>query len=714
MAQTPGDGANPIDLTNDSNAHIIDLTNDSGDEADNLRTRQNEETRPAGPTSQPPKRCRKIRPPNPPIPSAVEVLSLDDDDYVSVSATTTRNVTLNKPNNHQPIANDERDAMRTLAHRNSQQVTASSRMSSENPMGGSIEKAKDVAIVGEKHPTMTVQGGKDGSFLPISSLLNPNPLRKKTPPESSQIHTAPFESAVQDERQDPYPSSRLLSKHADSSSDSRDDNITAALPFTTPGSLDQDVVRVHPKPRAVKSVQHMPDRGSRSYLAYRKRARPSREHSVLPPADNTAPDVASEPSLPQENVAQPLVNIDPTLPKPGSVVVSDSTANPRECSLSLRAHELENDNRDGLTATTSPKPLGIATIDVGTAELSVENCLRSHLAKRREAHARSTASMLWRQRTCFEREDRVEHRSPKGTTIRGLPSRYVQTVSPFKNMSKQRSPPESIVAKQQVRTVTEEMFRGTNSKNAKVKSRCFASTTLYKSSAIHVPPFKEYVSVGRNLLEDNASKLLYTPYHAGQFEDESAETFEIFREELCDVYEMERDNNANLDLRREQCRFYESTISAFLEEIGIAWDVVLYWLLAPDTVLSSINGSGPRSKDFHGVVQQRSAHCMEVFLRAGESHDAVLFDRADDKWYDLLQCPRPDHAKLRLAALACASVLKDCQFSIWYLAQQSNIMRSHLSKKFNNVNAPAYTYRSAACRVCHQYVVASILMQKNY
>ncbi|CAN9332993.1 unnamed protein product [Alternaria alternata] len=352
---------------------------------------------------------------------------------------------------------------------------------------------------------------------------------------------------------------------------------------------------------------------------------------------------------------------------------------------------------DGQASTALPLQTNVLI----TTRSAVEECLKRHLAERHEEHAYLVSVKMLRQRTFQEQELRARSRKQKRPPKSTLPQRYIQTTSPFQDMSPIQVPFDRSANTKRMLDMSQEVYVKAKPKDTVTKSGLAAPPTKYKSDAPMIPPFKEYVSLRNNILADNESKLLATPY----FQDEDYTGREILLDTLPYIYEMTHDENGPLDFRKEQCRFYKDTIEVFLSEIGIAWNDILYWLLAPERNITRINDLAPGSKHFEAHVLERSRYDIEEFERDGVLKRNVLFKRNDRKWREFLpQLKEPSTSALRLAATACAAVLQECEFSIWYLARQSEAVQNHVAKKTACGQAARQsTYKEMLCRVCHQH-----------
>jgi hypothetical protein len=251
-----------------------------------------------------------------------------------------------------------------------------------------------------------------------------------------------------------------------------------------------------------------------------------------------------------------------------------------------------------------------------------------------------------------------------------------------------------------LKVISQVIYTKATPQDTVVKSSWSAPTSSFKSDAVQIPSFKEHVSLRTNILADNESKLITTPY-LGDEDEEGAQ--EALMKTLPCIYEIGHDVNALLGLRTEQCRFHKDTIESFLSDIGLTWDMVLYWLLAPDTSIKRINQSLHAYHTFIHVLLDRLPYNGEVFRR-GEEITTELFDRESRKWQSLLQqIQEPTAVQLRLTAVACAAILAECKFSVWYMAQQSKTMQDHiLSKTKAPQVVPQFTFKSIVCRVCHE------------
>lgn len=282
-----------------------------------------------------------------------------------------------------------------------------------------------------------------------------------------------------------------------------------------------------------------------------------------------------------------------------------------------------------------------------------------------------------------------------------LPEIYIQATSPFAIMAAIQVPFEKSTGKERLKDITQEVFLKGTPKDMVVRSSWTVPSITYKDDSVCIPPFKEYTSLKSNILADNESKLLTMPYLG---EDGEEEAQEALVNKLPQIYEIRHDINALSDLRDEQCRFYSESINSFLDEVGLTWDMILFWLLAQDMEIRDVNRKSSGHRVFERLLLDRSAFDKEFFQRDDRKRNATLFVREPDRWRGLLRrLKEPSASQLRLAALACSAIFTKCNFSPWYLARQSETMQAYVQEKTTAAQDPSkFSFRSIACRVCYE------------
>ena len=419
----------------------------------------------------------------------------------------------------------------------------------------------------------------------------------------------------------------------------------------------------------------------------------------LPPSFVSSEDRAS--LLLKKSDSQPMDETLPILsPNTREVKGSNSFGFETLGSKSGRQKPLEDTHVHDGSHTMFEEVLSISVGNHNTARSVVEFCLKQQLVDLYESHASLTRSKLWRQRICHESELRAKKQHRHGSASSSLPEKFIQLNSPFEALSPIQMPFDRQSAVEGMPDFSQEIYSSVKPKETTIRSGWVSPTTVYTSTAVSIPAFKEYVSLKNNFLVDNESKLLATPY----FQDEDDKARTELRKRLPQQYEMKHDENALSDLRAEQCRFYKDVLESFLRKIDVSWSAVLFWLLAPDRVIRRINQLMDGSAQFEDFLLQRSKHQSEQFTRDEEPQTVTLFSPDTKRWQEFLsQQHEPAAKQLRLSALACAAVLDECGASIWYFAQQSDIMSLYVSRKTRTaVMRSSFRFRDALCRVCHQ------------
>lgn len=245
--------------------------------------------------------------------------------------------------------------------------------------------------------------------------------------------------------------------------------------------------------------------------------------------------------------------------------------------------------------------------------------------------------------------------------------------------------------------------------SGKMSSRSYiaAPITHYRSEAPEVPYFHEYVTLRDNVLTENNRVLLYWPY----FQEDLLEDIESkgMWVELEARFIMANEDRPRQVLQDVQCRLLSPYIERFFKELGISWEDVLFWLLAPESDITQIIEAANQSADadFDSLLLARDIHCKEDFKRQKHRWDVV---------YSGL--PTPSIRNLRVTALACTAFLHQAGLSMWHLARRSEPARyptlwAPVDPEAQGVHsdlpddadegksAPSWEFKDTACRVCH-------------
>ncbi|KAH9863440.1 hypothetical protein IAQ61_009718, partial [Plenodomus lingam] len=475
-------------------------------------------------------------------------------------------------------------------------------------------------------------------------------------------------------------------------------NTTPTWEDSGQSSRSRSATMINERQRARKTVTPRDERWSKprrlkNKIAFSLGASPQTSaKEATPDIPNRVEPKAQSPPQPFASTTSPSITAEPS-------GLNDTTAPVTMKSAAEQPLAMPNQG-DGNqpSCQDSPVPrLMIPTDDIERARLAVKKCLQRHLQTRFEAHAYMTSSVLWRQRTCQEAESHTQRTHLRKPTQMG---NHMQHVSPFKDMPVVQIRHDKSPNTAKGRLIAQDTF--TKAKpNTAVISSWTCPPTIYTFNATIVPPFKEYISLNTNLLADNESKLLATPL----IPDETDESRGKLVEQLPIHYEMKHDAKGPLDLRNEQCRFYKRSIEGFLEEVGMTWAPIVYWLLAPDQTVEQINGSVAGCREFETFVLDRCRYSIEEFERDGEMKISILFDRSSKKCCDFFSKLSTITAEeMRISAVIAEAVLEECSFSLWYMAKQSDLFQEYVQKKTEGAQSEQrLSYRQAVCRVCHQH-----------
>ncbi|KAF2876911.1 hypothetical protein BDV95DRAFT_133448 [Massariosphaeria phaeospora] len=317
----------------------------------------------------------------------------------------------------------------------------------------------------------------------------------------------------------------------------------------------------------------------------------------------------------------------------------------------------------------------------------VEGCLRKHLDDFHKLHARTVKNRLRRQRTCYNREVRQKMGLGPLTPdyLPSVPDELVQATSPFAVMNAIQVSTTTVRRGEQTIDITETMPA-----NKYANSYLSAPITRYKSKTVNVPYHHEYISVQDSVLVENDRKILAWPY----FEDEDDALRPDFSEDLRSNYDIRNLEHPERIVLAEQCRVYYPCTNDFFEELGITFDHVIYWLLAPDEVIIRINDRDSNGDKFERLLLKREQHC-----------DKAL-DRTSEKWKAIFaQLSTPSATALRCSALACSTFSKQGAFRLWHLIRQTQRFMDLVSVDVQTSiqSESGFSYRDVLCRVCHEH-----------
>jgi hypothetical protein len=337
------------------------------------------------------------------------------------------------------------------------------------------------------------------------------------------------------------------------------------------------------------------------------------------------------------------------------------------------------------------------------AEENVEECLLRHLSNLHKNHARDVKVSVnlaklkplfifrWsnqqqyslrRQRTRLDRALLAKKKAEMKTSshVPTIAPETPHTEDPFADMEPLQAP----TGKAKSMTMVQEILLGSRTG---IKKNLTVPITSYKSTAVDVPGFHEYVQLRDNVLTENNQKLPAVPYLA-EDQHEDPEKRDLWRK-LNEHYEvMENDERALINIRAEQARIHRYYMEDFLEEVGINWDHILFWILASEADLQQIAGS-------------------DALVNAREPYNEQSFSRERKTWSTVFKrLSKPPIRVLRLSALVCKTFSTNRDFGIWHIAQQSEVAQKHIMSIIERSEeaspTPAFSFRTNSCRVCHE------------
>ncbi|ORY05301.1 hypothetical protein BCR34DRAFT_633157 [Clohesyomyces aquaticus] len=346
-------------------------------------------------------------------------------------------------------------------------------------------------------------------------------------------------------------------------------------------------------------------------------------------------------------------------------------------------------------ATPGPAALSIETEDVQTSSAMVECCLRKHLTDMYEVHAVAVKHLLRRQRRALGRDFKSKNRpatlTPYAAPITQDGSSKIS--SPFDGMKAIQIPTDSYTGKERTLNITHEI--NFNVKGRKQTPKPYLSIPgvgpPYTHTAIKVPYFHEYTTLKDNILVLNEPKLLHYPFFA---DEDMARLKEPDWEDIENNHKLDIEGQGLSNLHTEKSRMYFRHVEDFLKEIGVTWESIIFWLLAPADDIKAMSKASGGSTTFDVILLDREPH--RDFVPGAENW--ILF---------LATLPKPTVSSLKLSALACAAFLKQCNFQIWHVARRSQCMQEYFQGRLEAYTSikenMRFQFRTYACRICHQH-----------
>jgi len=209
-------------------------------------------------------------------------------------------------------------------------------------------------------------------------------------------------------------------------------------------------------------------------------------------------------------------------------------------------------------------------------------------------------------------------------------------------------------------------------------------TTAYKSEAIDIPKYKNYIGLKRNILAKNDQKLIAWPFFEGEKEPPGTEA--MYKELKSGYTKGDPTDRHHHIFLRERSKQWAPYLQRAVHELGCTMSDVLRYLLEARPVLN-IEMSPEDTEKWH------DRHVHEV---------PEMFEGRDETWDTVLSRLPPSMDKaLAMAGLACVAFWVRLKFSFWHVVNLFFATRGVPMTFHGNVKKPTSVYTLLACRVCH-------------
>jgi hypothetical protein len=188
-----------------------------------------------------------------------------------------------------------------------------------------------------------------------------------------------------------------------------------------------------------------------------------------------------------------------------------------------------------------------------------------------------------------------------------------------------------------------------------------------------VPEYAHYVSLQTNMLAPNTTTMTVWPYFGDGEPDP---------EEFDNYYLMDTEQRHRKIRRLLEAQKVEEYIESALQDLHIAWDDVLRFLLEtnPDVGTNAVAQSAILNRDSH----------REDFPRVQSSK----------RWTGVLSSlSETTREKLAKAAILCDNFQRMAKFPLWHVARRSAVVK----RAFQMQDTPDMSVDSYICRVCLQF-----------
>ncbi|KAK5126579.1 hypothetical protein LTR85_009513 [Meristemomyces frigidus] len=189
-----------------------------------------------------------------------------------------------------------------------------------------------------------------------------------------------------------------------------------------------------------------------------------------------------------------------------------------------------------------------------------------------------------------------------------------------------------------------------------------------------MPNYSHAVNIKGNFLAPNTTNLQYWPYFGDNFDFAEAES-------LKEQYNLDIHERPRKLLRLLQAQKLEDYVEDALQELGLAWDDVLRFLLEAEPDVGS-------DLDAKQALRERYRSCSEDFFRKHQRTAIVLSS---------LNPSSPD--KLAKAAVLCENFYKMSWISLWHVARRHQLRAVPDDEDHDKTDL----VNELTCRVCLRF-----------
>lgn len=226
--------------------------------------------------------------------------------------------------------------------------------------------------------------------------------------------------------------------------------------------------------------------------------------------------------------------------------------------------------------------------------------------------------------------------------------------------------------------------------------------TQFNSNAPKVPYYHEHERIRRNRLAENEVKRYYIP-DVGN--DEQKKELEESMIAGYDMVNLERPFDVFHD---DQHRFYSTTITTFLEEIGVNWESILFCFLA----------ERERTQNILAIDRsQRIVGGLLLVLDKEKDDHQIQYELSRKKWVTVLEKKlrmyAPTAQELTRSIIAMKQFRLQRNLSLWHFTRRSEVALKLLESVLPKANLPNHTqdgqfsYSNVTCPICRSTTFCS-------